>query len=224
MGGLERWHDDVYTVSRPFHHITGLDLGCRMTIVRTPIGLWIHSPVPMEAGWAAEVDALGEVKWIVAPNQVHYLYLKDAVAKWPAAKVYGPDSLRKKYAGPLLDTAEAPWAEWLPQRFVRGMPWIDETVFVHAGSKTLIVTDLATFVDDKCAPSYRFAAKLGFTYGKVDFPIPLRFAFVRDRKVMREDVAAIAAWDFDRIVLSHGSVVETEGKALFAKAHGWLLA
>ena len=220
---MDRWGDDVWTVTRPFRHVTGLELGVRMTVVRTPMGLWVHSPVVIDDALASQIEVLGEVKWIVAPNQVHWLWLEAAAARWPGARVYGPESLRKKYRGELHPTGEAPWAEWLGQRFVRGMPLIDETVFVHFASKTLIVADLATFVDDKCHATYRWASMAGLTYGKVAFPFPLRIIFARDRKAMREDIAHIAAWEFDRIVLSHGSVVEADGKRAFADAHRWLI-
>jgi hypothetical protein len=44
----------------------------------------------------------------------------------------------------------------------------------------------------------------------------------RDKQAARRSVAAILEWDFDRVVVSHGQVLETGGHEQFRAAFAWL--
>jgi hypothetical protein len=45
----------------------------------------------------------------------------------------------------------------------------------------------------------------------------------RERAAASRSVADVLAWDFDRIVMGHGSVVEKDGRAQLARALRWLV-
>jgi len=45
----------------------------------------------------------------------------------------------------------------------------------------------------------------------------------RNRRAARYVVKRILDWDFDRIIVGHGEVVESGGKAAFVRAMSWLL-
>ena len=45
---------------------------------------------------------------------------------------------------------------------------------------------------------------------------------IRDRKAARESVAKILEWDFDRVIVTHGDVLESGGHAKFAAAYAYL--
>ncbi|WAM25700.1 DUF4336 domain-containing protein [Myxococcus sp. NMCA1] len=119
--------DDVHVLAVEFR-IGGMDLGGRMTAVRLPDGgLWLHSPVRFSPEARAAVDALGPVRFLVAPNLMHHLYVRDWAAAYPDAKVAAPAALRRKRPDlridlELGDTAEASWAGVLDQVLVQGMP------------------------------------------------------------------------------------------------------
>ena len=53
-------------------------------------GLMMISPVRLDDALAARVDALGRVTHIVAPNKLHHLFLGEAAARWPGARVQVP--------------------------------------------------------------------------------------------------------------------------------------
>ena len=54
------------------------DFGTRMTVVRlSDGGLFLHSPIRLDGGLRAQLDALGEVRAIVAPNRFHHLFAGD---------------------------------------------------------------------------------------------------------------------------------------------------
>ena len=46
---------------------------------------------------------------------------------------------------------------------------------------------------------------------------------IRDRKAARESMQRILAWDFDRIVIAHGEVLESGGKEALRAGYRWLL-
>jgi glyoxylase-like metal-dependent hydrolase (beta-lactamase superfamily II) len=52
-------------------------------------------------------------------------------------------------------------------------------------------------------------------------PLHIRLGF-RDKAEARASLERVLSWDFDRIVLAHGLVVETGGKALFRDAYSFL--
>jgi hypothetical protein len=47
-------------------------------------------------------------------------------------------------------------------------------------------------------------------------------AFVRDRAAARRSLERILAWDFDRVIVSHGDVLETGGRAALERGFAWL--
>jgi hypothetical protein len=50
----------------------------------------------------------------------------------------------------------------------------------------------------------------------------MRLSFT-DRKALRGFVERVLDWDFDRIVLSHGDLVERSGKDVFRDAYAFCL-
>ena len=59
-------------------------------------------------------------------------------------------------------------------------------------------------------------------YGSLGTPRSLRVT-TRNRRAARYVVKRILDWDFDRIIVGHGEVVESGGKAAFVRAMSWLL-
>ena len=53
-------------------------------------------------------------------------------------------------------------------------------------------------------------------------PSRLMKTMVKDRAALRRSIDALLDWDFDRIVLSHGDIVEAEGKNALRTAFAWL--
>ena len=42
------------------------------------------------------------------------------------------------------------------------------------------------------------------------------------RDVMRPELSRVLTWDFDRVILTHGAVVETDGRERLREAYRWL--
>jgi len=88
----------------------------RMTVLRLEGGrLVLHSPIPLSAGLRAELEALGEVEFIVVP-QAHGKFAAPAAEASPEARLLAAPraSWRRKalpFDGSLADEAPAEWGD-----------------------------------------------------------------------------------------------------------------
>ena len=134
---------EVWFLDKPFK-LMGFELGGRMTIVKLGDGsLLMVSPVAMTSDDRAELDRIGPVRHIVAPNLGHHLYVGDAKACYPDAMVYLAPGLAQKRTDltgtvTLSDQPPAALAADLEQHLVQGMPKLSEVVFFYKKSRTLI--------------------------------------------------------------------------------------
>ena len=93
---LEQLEKDLWTVSIP-HKFMGLHFGTRMTIVRQKNkNLIIHSPIHLTDEIKGELEQLGSVQHIIAPNLFHHLYVGEYVQEYSNAKIHGAVGLAKK--------------------------------------------------------------------------------------------------------------------------------
>lgn len=51
--------------------------------------------------------------------------------------------------------------------------------------------------------------------------LPERMA-IRDRAAVRGNVEAILQWDFQRVIMAHGHIVERDGAQALRQAYAWL--
>jgi hypothetical protein len=51
----------------------------------------------------------------------------------------------------------------------------------------------------------------------------MKLLFRHDRKATRRTVERILSWDFDRMILSHGRLVESGAKRTFERAYAFAL-
>ncbi len=220
--------EDLWVADRP-QRFYGLEVGTRMTVIRLADGsLLLHSPVALDAELRRELDALGRVRFSVAPNRVHHLYAGKVAEAYPEARLWvGPGLERKRpdlvFAGVLGDEAPAEWKDQVDQVFFRGRPYENEVVFCHRASRTLILCDLAFNFGPRAAAPTRLLMRLLRSYGRFG-PTKLDPLLIRDRGAARQSLARILGWDFDRVVVAHGDVLESGGHEALRQGYSWLLA
>ena len=211
-------------------------IGTRMTVIKLASGgLFLHSPTKLDDETRRALDSLGEVRAVVAPSRAHHLFVGDYIKTWPSAKLYGPPGLvgdikdfrARSGARPDLkldavlgDDPQSEWAGEIDQHLFKGARWLNEVVFFHRPSRTAIFTDLVFNVPADSKDARLFYAIVG-ARGHFGPHLIVRLA-IRDRKAARESVAKILEWDFDRVIVTHGDVLETGGKAKFAEAFSYL--
>ncbi len=50
----------------------------------------------------------------------------------------------------------------------------------------------------------------------------LRYGAINNKLKLRESLTRVMQWDFDRVVMSHGRILETGGRAKMSQAFGFL--
>lgn len=208
----------------------------RMTLVRlSNQELWCHSPIQLTPALKAQIDALGTVRHLVSPNKIHYANL-DAWAKaYPEAIAWASPGVRDRAAqqnipvqfdADLGDEPPASWQADLDQLIFRGSRFMDEVVFFHRASATLILADLIeNFEADQVSPWLRWLLKLA---GNLDpdgkAPLDLRVTFWGQKQQARRSFAKMLQWHPEKIILSHGRWYDRNGTAELRRAFRWLHA
>lgn len=202
---------------------------CRMTVVRLKNGdVLLHSPIRIDDALAAEIEAIGPVRYLIAPNCFHHLYLTDVMARYPEAKLYTAPGLAQKR--PDLDvTAEIrpdkklPWADEFDWFALAGAPKMNEIILLHRASKTLMVTDLMFNMSRVRGPMTPFLLLCAGAWRKPGQSRVWRL-LTRDRKAAKASLQPVLAQNFDRVTMAHGDVVAQNGKEVFTQALHWMLA
>ena len=115
--------------------------------------LWVWSPVRLSDELRGDIDRLGRVAHLVSPNKLHHLHLSQWKSEYPAAKLWGPQSTVARYrelefAGVLGEASPSEWGGDIDQVWFRGSFAMDEVVFFHRPSRTVIVADLIKSFDN----------------------------------------------------------------------------
>ena len=224
---LRKLADELWVVDHAFK-MMGIAIGTRTTVVRLGDGgLFLHSPGPLLPELIEAIDALGPVRGIVAPNDFHHLYVDENARAWPEAKVFVSAGLPGKrddlgHAEVLGDNPPELWAAELDQVWVRGAPKVNEVVFFHRASRTLILTDLAFNMVDPGPFLVRVFMRINGASGGLAASRLMKGMY-RDRVAARASAAKIFQWDFDRLSVCHGEVVEAGAKAQLEPKFAWLL-
>lgn len=206
--------DDIWT-REATHHFYGIEMGTRMTVVRLDNGdLWLHSPVPYDDAIRREVDRLGPVRHIVAPNRFHHVYVDDWVEAYPDADLWGAPGLPEKRTdltfNHVLTKSDPPWSDELAQQRVEGSQMLREVVFHHRASRTLISSDLFLNVHDPKSTFSTFYYWVNGVLGKPGISRMILFAY-DDPAAARRSYRRLLDWDFERIVIAHGEIIDRNG-------------
>lgn len=221
---LSRWAEGVWTDTRKAAFF-GVETGTRMTVVQLAGGgLFVHSPVPLDDETRREVDALGEVRAVVAPSLFHHLSVNQWMAAYPRAVFAACPGLEWKrtdlaFSCVLGDQPHPVWSGDLEQVYFSARRE-NEIDFFHKPSSTLICTDALLNLSTHPQRSTRLVARLmGNQAPGTGWMEPL---MTRDRGLARRQVDRMLAWDFQRIILAHGAPVERDGPAVLRHAYSWL--
>ena len=230
---LEEIGNDIWLAEGEIVSFYGFPYPTRSIIARLTNGdLWVWSPIRLTDDLAAAIDKLGTVRHLVSPNKIHHLYLQDWTARYGSAELWGPESTIKKrgdlkFREPLTDRPPECWQPDLDQAWFRGSFAMDEIVFLHRPSKTVILADLIEnftpeFLEDHWRRWQRPIAKLdGITSAKPGAPREWRLTFV-DRAPAREARDKVLSWDCDNVVMAHGEWQRADGHAFLERGLAWL--
>lgn len=91
----------------------------------------------------------------------------------------------------------------------------------HQKSRTLILTDISFHFDDTFSLKTRLVAQFLGAY-EVLSPSRLDKLATTDKEKVKDSVEKILSWDFDRVIMAHGSIIERNGKQKFKQGYEWI--
>lgn len=213
MTKLVKVAEGIYCAESEMKMPGGVRMNTRMTVVRLGNGeLLVHSPIRLDDTLAKEVQALGDVAHIVAPNRFHHLFFGLCAERFSNARTYGPPGLGEKVPTlrideVLSDRAPKSWSDEIEQLVVQGAPKMSEVALVHRPTKTLIVSDL--FFNIVHPANFMTKVLLTFTGARGKLAKSRVWAMVKeDNAAFEASVRKVLAWDFDKLIMAHGEVVE----------------
>lgn len=204
----------------------------RMTVVRLPGGgLWLHSPTAPTESLGRELERLGPVRCLIAPNNFHYSWVSQWKTLFPQAHVWGVSGLPRRIERTLAplqmlrDEPDPAWASVIDQLLVRGNMF-GEAVFFHLPTRTLILTDLIENFESSRVrrPSVRRLLRwAGVADQDGRRPLDMGLAFLFRRRVLRAAVERMVSWNPERVILAHGKWFPTSGATELRRVFRWAL-
>lgn len=223
---LKRLHsvaEDLWVAQFPLK-LMGASLGRQMAVVRLPDdgGLVLFSPGPPDDEVQHDLARLGPVRHLVAPSCFHDTFVSENLHAYPGAtfhaapgfeRVFKADRPVRHLGGALPDS----WLGVFETQLIDGMPKVNEVVFHHLSSRTLIVADFVFNISSGVDLWTQAVLRMVGAYGGVRVSRIFR-AMIRDRIAQRASVSQVLAWNFDRLVPSHGKVIISGARAEVARA------
>lgn len=221
--------DGVWVAQTPLRFY-GLCIGARMTVMDTGDGLVVYSPIDADESVLAAVRALGTVRWIVAPNMLHHLFVALWHEAFPEAELWCAPELKERRAdlpwtGVLHTADDAPWSrDAVDLVVVPGHALLTEVVLFHRPTRTLAVADLIQDLGhdpEHLTSNQRLFLELGMAMQRPSPPVDYKLD-VSDPAALRAAVSQVLRWDLGTIVLAHGPMVRERAWAVFADAFAFV--
>ncbi|PCK32767.1 DUF4336 domain-containing protein [Pseudoalteromonas piscicida] len=230
MSELVSIGDNIWLHNGPAVPFFTMPYTTRTTIIKLSSGgLWVHSPGKLSAALLDEINLIGEVNYLVSPNKLHHLFMGDWQEQFPNAMMFASPGLEQKrpdlaFQRTLGEVAEPEWQEDIAQLIFKGSPVIEEVVFFHKPTQTLILTDLIeNFHPNHFTGFKKILAKItGIISPNGKTPIDWRASFIFGKQQARACYKSMAAWQPRYIVISHGECIENDAEGFLTRSFSWL--
>ncbi len=200
--------------------LAGLPIGRRITVARgSAHQLVAFSPMRATDDTIKDLQRLGPIAAFVLANRVHDLYYEGYFDQFSETPFLAPAAAVADHPKWRLSTIQPGMPELRGFRYLvlAGMPRVQEHVFLHEASRTLLLTDSIFNLPKTNAWLARLMMKVADMGGR---PRPSRIfrSMVRSRREFIMSLHEVLTWDFDRIIGGHGNVIERDGKKVFQEA------
>jgi hypothetical protein len=231
LSELQAFAKNIWIADGPNVRDMGVRFTTRMTVVKLTNGsMWVESPVPVPFDTLKGIIELGPVKYLVAATPRHVWRLDSWHTLFPDAQLWTarntPFTLKKgnlPITGILEDAPNQDWADDFDQLAFKGSSSIEEVLFFHRQSHTVILDDLIqTHTIAKGKPFLNALLILSDAidpHGGVGIDMRLTFT---NRDLARRSLERLLMWDFDRLIIAHGHCIQKGAKAFVERAFRWL--
>jgi hypothetical protein len=223
-GQLIELDDGVLTVVGELHLPFG-SFPRRMTVARLRDGrLVIYSAIALDEQEMSKLLDYGEPAFLIVPGDLHRLDAKVWKDRFPELFVVAPRGAREHVAEVVPVDADSIELDDPSVRFIT-VPGTNDSeaalLIKRLGGTTLVVNDLIWNVQDRPGFGGWVFHALGLSGGAPLIPFVARLRAIEDKAALRNQLEAWARLgDLQRVVVSHGSIIESEAAiALRQLAH-----
>lgn len=227
--------EDVFVVDSLLPGVLGTMLPVRMTVIRLPSGeLILHSPTRFTPGLRRELEAIGRIRHLVAPNVAHWTFLEGWQRHCPDATTWAAPGLRERSqvrrSGVRLDrdlgdAAPPEWGDAIALAAVPGGLGFREVALFHRPTRTLVLTDLVLNLEPYKlpAPMRPLMRMLGVVAPDGMPPPYLRAVVKLRRRAAKQAASRLLELRPERVVFAHGSWFARDGTDALRRSLRWLL-
>jgi hypothetical protein len=194
----------------------GVDLRRNVSIIRLSSGkLVIHSTGPFSRADVARIGHLGEPAWLVDAMLRHDTFAREGHDAFPLIPYLAPEGFSAESGIDTISLTPPP-AEWLGELEVlklEGAPEFDEHVMLHRASRTLIVADLVVNFGPHQNLWSKVLLRIATVQGLHNPGVTRLFQkAVKDRSAFNRSLERLLSWDFERVIVGHGEIIEFSGQ------------
>jgi hypothetical protein len=202
-----------------------ISLTTRMTVVRLRDGsLWVHSPISPTRELMNELAVIGNIRYVIAPNKSHHLFFLPFLSANPSAEGFiagGLESKRPNLQRFPRIPSEAPWSPELQGFFVDGLPILNETVWFHAETGTLVLTDLLFCFSHTNRGLTGFVSTILGVNGRLAMSRTMKLA-TKDKRALARSVAPLLSLPVKRVIVAHDQIIDEQAMEKLTQAFSWL--
>ena len=201
--------------------LLGTQTGRTVTVLRLRSSeIIVHSTGPFSSEDVAAIQGLGPSITLVEASLFHDTFACQGRSSFPKARYLVPEGFRlqKAVTAESLDMAPAGWRDELEFRLLAGMPKVKEHVFYHKPSQTLIVADLVFNFGPESPWWTRFFFRHLAGIRRNPGMSRLFRMMIRDRAAFQKSLRHLFEWDFKRVIVGHGRLVEANARERMREA------
>jgi hypothetical protein len=230
---LQPFAPGLWIVEGPDVDFYGFPYPARMVVIALSKGAWIWSPISFSTELEEEImEKAGPVLHLVAPNKLHWLFLHEWASRYPQARIYAAPGLQERGVlvsdieidAVLGDIPDPSYASEINQIVFKGS-MMDEVVFYHLASKTVIFCDLIQRFPEGHGWKAWLMKVDGLVGDKGSTPREWRFNFWWNGNL---DLARAALdqvlweWDPERMVIAHGACASENATQIVRECLQWI--
>ncbi|MET3996587.1 short-subunit dehydrogenase [Bradyrhizobium sp. S3.9.2] len=231
---LARVTDQIWIVDDKPINAAGLELPVRMVVVRLSNGdLVLHSPVRYSSDLRHQLERLGAIRYLLAPNIAHWMFLSEWQRELPQAKTFAARGLsarrQVRAAGIRIDRelGEVTPEEWTAdlETVAVDAPMFCEIELFDKRSRTLILTDLVQNLDPDhlSAPNELAANLLGISRPDGKAPVYLRLLLRLGGRSVRAAAERMVSLAPERVIFAHGDWFQIDGTERLRQSLRWVV-
>ena len=203
-----------------------------MVVIKLTDGkAWLWSPIEYSDELATEIEiTCGPIAHLVSPNRIHWLFLKAWQEQRPSAATYASPGLAERkiakdlrFKATLGDEPDASYSRDIDQVIFYGSKMLDEVVFFHRSSQTVLFCDL---IQRFPAGWKGWAMRTdGLNVGNSSTPRELRFLFWWNggMHLAREALDKVLhEWSPAKLIVAHGECAEEGAATIIEKGFYWV--